>query len=90
MTLKISGSITAPGELDNLGVFYFARSRNLLGQDQYPPHVSAYGEVVGEAVQGRIGVDKSGFREDWAVVNVDQEEVPEWGVVGSWRAEIAC
>ena len=44
----------------------------------------------GGAVQGRIGVDKGGFRGDWAAADAGREEGPELVVVGSWRAEIAC
>ena len=80
------GGVTAPGGLDNPRVF--------ISQDLgiYWVRFNIYymHQRGGETVQGRIGVDKSGFREDWAAANADQEEGPEWSVVGSWRAEIAC
>lgn len=74
---NISGSVTAPGELDNLENLYSAKSSNSSGQDQYLQHVLTYGNVVGE---GRIGVSKSNFRKNWAVVNVEREGGGQNGV----------
>ena len=52
---NISGSVTVPGELDNLKNLYSARSSNPSSQDQCLQHVLTYGNVVGEGRIGEIG-----------------------------------
>ena len=67
-------------------------SRDLLGQEKHQQHVLAHRKVVGEVVHGRIGVDRVGFREDWALDNVKPErraKTDRDGTLESWSCSLS-